>query len=65
MFKSFAKVFISSYVWTSVPCNKGHWHLACRPETFLVHGVADLNENKNLNKSDMGIMDSHNTMYIT
>ena len=37
----------------------------CRPETFLVHGVADLNKNKNLNKSNMGIMDSHNTMYIT
>ena len=35
----------------------------CRPENFLVHGVADLN--KNLNKSNMGIMDSHNTMYIT
>ena len=38
------------------------FHL-CRPETFLVHGVANLN--KNLNKSNMGIMDSHNTMYIT
>ena len=38
------------------------FHL-CRPETFLVHGVADLN--KNLNKSNMGIMNSHNTMYIT
>ena len=38
------------------------FHL-CRPETFLVHGVADLN--KNLDKSNMGIMDSHNTMYIT
>ena len=37
----------------------------CRPETFFVHGVADLNKNKNLNKSNMGIMDSHNTMYIT
>ena len=22
----------------------------CRPETFLVHGVADLNKNKNLNE---------------
>ena len=38
------------------------FHL-CRPENFLVHGLADLN--KNLNKSNMGIMDSHNTMYIT
>ena len=38
------------------------FHL-CRPENFLVHGVADLN--KNLNKNNMGIMDSHNTMYIT
>ena len=38
------------------------FHL-CRPETFLVHGMADLS--KNLNKSIMGIMDSHNTMYIT
>ena len=38
------------------------FHL-CRPENFLVNGVADLN--KNLNKSNMGIMDSHNTMYIT
>ena len=37
----------------------------CRPETFLVHGMADLNKNKNLNKSNMGVMDSHNTMYIT
>ena len=27
------------------------FHL-CRPETFLVHGMADLN--KNLNKSNMG-----------
>ena len=26
--KSFAKVFISSYIWTSVPCNEGQWHLA-------------------------------------
>ena len=32
---------------------------------FLVHGVEDLNKNKNLIKSNMGIMDSHNTMYIT
>ena len=38
------------------------FHL-CRPENFLVHGVADLN--KNLNNCNMGIMDSHNTMYIT
>ena len=63
--KSFAKVFISSYIWTSVPCNEGLAFSLCRPETFLVHEVADLNKNKNLNKSNMGIMDSHNTMYIT
>ena len=38
------------------------FHL-CRPENFLVHGLVDLN--KNLNKSNMEIMHSHNTMYIT
>ena len=38
------------------------FHL-CRPENFLVHGPVDLN--KNLNKSNMEIMHSHNTMYIT
>ena len=38
------------------------FHL-CRLENFLVHGLVDLN--KNLNKSNMEIMHSHNTMYIT
>ena len=38
------------------------FHL-CHPENFLVHGLVDLN--KNLNKSNMEIMHSHNTMYIT
>ena len=63
--KSFAQGFLPRLIFGRVYlAMKGilAFHL-CRPENFLVHGVADLN--KNLNKSTMGIMDSHNTMYIT